>query len=122
MASDLLALQGRWKVAELEVGGASMPASMFPEAEVTVTGDTFAAKGMGSVYTGKLVLAEDAGRKTFSLTFVQGPETGNVNHALYELAGNRWRLCLDMKGGPAPQTFATSAANGYALETLIRID
>ena len=76
---------------------------------------------MGSVYTGKLTLAERSGAKTFSLAFAQGPEAGIVNHALYELSGNRWRLCLDMKGGPAPQAFATSAANGYALETLTRI-
>jgi uncharacterized protein (TIGR03067 family) len=121
MANDLAALQGRWKVADLEVGGTKMPVSMFPDAEVSVDGDTFTSTGMGSVYSGKLTLFEQSDAKTFSLAFTQGPEAGNANHALYELSGNTWRLCLDMKGGPAPQTFATTAANGYALETLTRI-
>ena len=120
-ANDLPALQGRWKVADLEVGGAKMPRSMFPNAEVRVEGDRFTSSGMGSVYEGALTLAERSGAKTFSLTFTQGPEAGNANHALYELSGDLWRLCLDMKGGPAPQTFATTPTDGYALETLTRI-
>jgi uncharacterized protein (TIGR03067 family) len=121
MTADLAALQGRWKVTSLEVGGSKMPASMFPNAGVSVTGDVFESTGMGAVYRGRMKLAESGGRKTFSLAFEDGPEKGNVNHALYELDGDRWMLCLDMKGGPAPQAFSTSAANGYALETLKRL-
>jgi uncharacterized protein (TIGR03067 family) len=121
MANDLASLQGRWKVSSLEVGGAAMPPSMFPNAVVTVTGDVFESSGMGAVYRGRLTLAEAGGRKTFTLHFEDGPEKGNANHALYGLDGDTWTICLDMKGGPAPMAFATSAANGYALETLKRI-
>jgi uncharacterized protein (TIGR03067 family) len=121
MSGDLAALQGRWKVTGLEVGGAKMPPAMFPSAEVRVDGDTFTSTGMGAAYSGKLSLAVADGRKTFALAFAEGPEAGNTNHALYELSGNLWRLCLDMKGGPAPASFASTAANGYALETLTRI-
>jgi uncharacterized protein (TIGR03067 family) len=121
MTPDLAQLQGRWKVTSLEVGGSNMPVSMFPNAGVSVTGDVFESTGMGAVYRGRLTLAETAGRKTFSLAFEDGPEKGNVNNALYELDGDRWTLCIDMKGGPAPRAFSSSAANGYALETLMRL-
>jgi uncharacterized protein (TIGR03067 family) len=119
--SDLSALQGRWKVASLEVAGSQMPAAMFPNAVVSVSGDVFESSGMGAVYRGKMTLAQSGMRKTFSLTFEEGPEKGNVNHALYELDGDRWTFCLDMKGGPAPAGLVSTAANGHALETLTRI-
>ena len=121
MSGDAAKLQGRWKVTALEVGGAKMPASMFPNAIVSVTGDIFESSGMGAVYRGRLTLSEAGGRKTFALAFDAGPEQGNANHALYTLDGDRWTICLDMKGGPAPAALATSAADGYALETLERI-
>jgi len=119
--SDLSALQGRWKVSSLEVAGSQMPAAMFPNAIVSVSGDVFESSGMGAVYRGKMALAQSGMRKTFSLSFEEGPEKGNVNHALYELDGDRWTFCLDMKGGPAPVGLVSTAANGYALETLTRI-
>lgn len=120
-STDLASLQGRWRVTALEVGGAGMPAAMFPDAVVSVTGDVFESSGMGAVYRGRLTLAQAGGRKTFTLAFDAGPEQGANNHALYALDGDRWTICLDMKGGPAPAAFATSAADGYALETLERI-
>jgi uncharacterized protein (TIGR03067 family) len=121
MSGDLAALQGRWKVVLLEIAGAQMPAAMFPNAVMTVSGDTFESSGMGAVYRGKLALSEAGARKLFSLAFEDGPERGNINHGLYELDGDAWTICLDTKGGPAPSDFVSSAANGYALETLARI-
>jgi uncharacterized protein (TIGR03067 family) len=119
--SDLSALQGRWKVSSLEVAGSQMPAAMFPNAVVSVSGDVFESSGMGAVYRGKMALSQSGARKTFSLSFEEGPEKGNVNHALYELDSDTWTICLDMKGGPAPSGLVSTAANGYALETLSRI-
>ena len=120
MTGDLARLQGRWKVASLEIGGAKMPAAMFPNAVVSVTGDLFESSGMGAIYRGKLALSEASGAKVFSLTFDAGPEQGRVNHACYALDGDLWTICIDTKGGPPPPAFATSAAKGYALETLER--
>lgn len=121
MANDLQALQGKWKVSELEVAGNVMPASMFPNAVVSVTGDVFESSGMGAVYRGRMTLAQVGTRRMFSLKFEDGPEKGNVNNALYELDGDTWTICLDMKGGPAPAGFVSTPANGYALEILKRL-
>ena len=104
----------------LEVAGSLMPASMFPNAVVAVTGDMFESTGMGAVYRGQLKVGEEGMRKVFSLSFEDGPEKGNVNHALYELDGDSWTFCMDMKGGPAPSGLVSTASNGYALETLTR--
>ena len=119
--SDLAALQGKWKVTHLEVAGSQMPASMFPNAIVSVSGDLFESSGMGAVYRGRMKLSEQGPRKTFSLSFEDGPEKGNVNHALYALDGDTWTICLDMKGGPAPAGLVSTSANGHALEKLTRV-
>jgi uncharacterized protein (TIGR03067 family) len=121
MAGDLAALQGSWKIDYLEVAGSQVPSSAFAGAGVTVSGDTFESTGMGAVYRGRLKLVEDGARKLFSLSFEDGPETGNVNHALYKLDGDAWTFCIDTKGGPAPASLLSTAANGYALEKLTRV-
>lgn len=119
--SDLAALQGKWKVTYLEVAGSQISASMFPNAIVSVSGDLFESSGMGAVYRGRMTLSEQGLRKIFSLSFEEGPEKGNANNALYELSGDIWTICLDMKGGPAPASLTSTAANGYALEKLTRV-
>jgi uncharacterized protein (TIGR03067 family) len=121
MSGDLAALQGRWKITSLEVAGSQMSTAMFPDAEMRIDGDNFSSSGMGVAYSGKLRLGEQGTRKVFSLSFEDGPEKFNVNHGLYELDGDTWTICLDMKGGPAPAAMVSTAANGYALETLKRI-
>jgi uncharacterized protein (TIGR03067 family) len=121
MSGDLAALQGKWKVTYLEVAGSLAPATTFPDAVVSVSGDTFESFGMGAVYRGRIRLEAQGARKVFTLAFQEGPETGNVNQALYELDGDTWTFCMDMKGGPAPSGLVSTAANGYALERLTRI-
>ena len=119
--NDLPKLQGRWKVTYLEVAGAKVPSAAFASAEVKVTGDLFETTGMGAIYKGRMALGGAGARTTFALKFEDGPETGNVNNALYELDGDQWAICLDMKGGPAPLGLVSTPANGYALETLERV-
>lgn len=123
VAADLAPFQGRWRIETLEVGGMTMPAGMLAAAEVRVDGDQFLSLGMGAEYRGTMSVEANtaAGEPTLiAIAFAAGPETGNINRALVDIAGDRWRMCLDMKGGPAPAAFATSAADGYALQALRR--
>jgi uncharacterized protein (TIGR03067 family) len=124
MPNDLDRLQGTWKIASLELEGMKLPALMFPTAKVVVNGATFTSTGMGAVYEGILELDESTSPKSFSLKFTQGPEEGNTNFGIYELDGDadaaRWKLCLAMKGEPAPTDFTTSKGSGRAMEVLKR--
>lgn len=119
---DSAALQGTWKVVGLELNGVVMDEDKLPpNARVTVTGDMFESTGMGAAYRGRMALHGHDNRKTFSITFQEGPEKGNVNNALFELDGDTWTICLDMKGGPAPAALVSTPSNGYALEILQRM-
>lgn len=119
--SVMQALQGEWRIESLEMNGAALPAAMFAQARVIVNGDQFTSKGMGAEYVGKFSADDSVAPARFSLAFEGGPETGNANHGVFELAGDRWRMCLNMTGGPAPQAFATTPGDGCALQILTRV-
>lgn len=114
------ALQGLWRVESLEVDGAAMPASVFATARISVEGDMFNSSGMGAEYKGRMSIDADASPARFSILFTTGPEAGRVNHGIYEIDADRWRFCLCMTGGQAPDAFATSPGQGRALQTLVR--
>ena len=118
--SDIDALQGIWKVTALEFDGNAMPAFMLGAATIVVNGDHFSTSGMGATYEGSVVLDAAQSPKHFTLTFDQGPEKGNSNPGIYELDGDKWRLCLATRGGARPTEFATKSGSGHACETLER--
>jgi uncharacterized protein (TIGR03067 family) len=113
-------LEGTWHVATLEVDGQQMPAGMLGEARIVVEGDRFQSLGMGAIYEGTMNLDSSANPQTLDMTFTAGPEKGNTNLGIYELAGDDWKLCLATRGGGRPKRFAAEPGTGHALETLKR--
>ena len=121
MSDDLSRLQGTWQITSLEMNGAPMPAAMLANAKIVVAGDHFTSLGMGAEYTGKITIDTAATPKIFAVKFDGGgPESGRTNSAIYELDGDKWRLCIHVGGGPAPTDFTTKPGDGRAYETLVR--
>lgn len=118
--TDLERLQGSWRVTALIVDGAALSAGMIGDAHVVVKGDHFESLGMGARFEGKIRIDTSRRPRSFSILFTRGPEKGNVNHGIYELRGNRWKLCLATKGGPAPHDFVSEPGSGFAIEMLER--
>jgi uncharacterized protein (TIGR03067 family) len=115
--SELEHLQGTWNIVDLEVEGQRMPSD---GSQFVITGEGFATLGAGAVYEGRLVVDASRNPRSMDLHFTEGPEKGNVNPGIFELEGERWRLCLQMTGKVRPDSFATSPGTGLALETLER--
>jgi len=88
---------------------------------VEMEGERFSTRARGAVYGGILEVDSTAEPKHVRMKFTEGPEKGNTNNGIYELEGDRWKICLAITGGPAPAEFATSAGSGRALETLDRV-
>src|SRR5436309_3761372 len=120
MPSDLDRLQGSWRITGLEADGQKVPAEMVAGSRMLVQGDRFTSTGMGSVYEGRLELDESQQPRHFALRFDAGPEKGNTNLGIYELAGDRWTICLATRGSVRPATFASTPGSGFAVETLVR--
>jgi len=120
MDEELERLQGEWNVVHLEVEGLAPAPHTFAGAKIIIQGNRFTSLAMGAQYGGIIDLDPTTDPKSFGLKFTDGPEKGNTNLGIYELEGDRWRICLTMTGGPAPTEFATSPGSGRALETLDR--
>jgi uncharacterized protein (TIGR03067 family) len=122
MAKDLDLLQGIWSVTSLKADGQPMPPELIDGARIAIQGSRFTSTGMGPVYEGALQLDESKKPRWIDLKFDAGPEKGNTNRGIYELAGDGWKLCLATQGSTRPASFAAPAGSGFALETLVRGD
>ncbi len=120
MHNDLDQLQGKWNIVSLEVEGTAYGASTFAGSHIVIEGNNFTSTGMEAVYKGIIELDSTANPKTVCMQFTDGPEKGNTNLGIYDLAGDTWRICLTMTGGAAPISFATKPNSGQALEVLTR--
>ena len=120
MDDELAKLQGAWNIIFLEVDGMTPAPNVYAGSSIVVEGDRFTTRAMGATYSGTIEMNAEVVPNQFRMTFTEGPEKGNTNNGIYELEGDRWRFCLNLKGGPAPTEFATSPGSGRALETLNR--
>jgi len=117
---DIDRLQGNWRLKSLIVDGAALSAGMIGDARVLIEGDKFRSLGMGATFEGLMRVDVSRKPKSFSIKFTRGPEKGNVNHGIYELRGDKWRLCIATKGGPPPAAFVSEPGSGIAIEVLER--
>ena len=120
MPNDLDLLQGTWSVTALEVDGQKMPTVMLADARIAIQGNRFTSTGMGAVYKGTLKVDESARPRRFDMKFSAGPEKGNTNLGIYQLKGDRWKICLATRGVVRPSKFASTPGSGFAVETLTR--
>ncbi|HXP63099.1 MAG TPA: TIGR03067 domain-containing protein, partial [Dongiaceae bacterium] len=120
MPSDLDLLQGSWRITALEVEGREMPGEMLADGRITIQGDRFTSTGMGAEYTGTITLDAFAAPRRLDMHFDAGPEKGNTNFGIYELDGDRWRICLATRGAVRPSRFNSTEGGGFVLETLAR--
>src|SRR5215467_12757035 len=122
MPGDLDRLQGSWTITAMEVDGQEMTAAMLAEARLTIKGNRFTSTGMGASYEGILKLNVKTSPRQFDLKFDAGPEKGDTNLGIYELNGDRWKICLATRGKVRPSNFVSTPGSGFAVETLTRGD
>ena len=120
MAGDLTRLQGTWRIAALETDGRKMAPAAFAASTIVVKGTRFTTSSMGAIYEGTITVDSSHTPRRFDMQFTRGPEKGSTSLGIYELAGDRWKICLTMSGAVRPSAFATAAGSGLALEVLKR--
>src|SRR5471030_947353 len=116
MKTDLQSLQGRWKIVSLEIDGQMLNADSLGTARFTIRGNDFVSTGMGAVYEGMIEIDSSAMPRTLDMKFTKGPENGNTNFGIYELSGDRWRICLATRGTIRPKEFIAVKGSGIAVE------
>ncbi len=121
MPQDIDLLQGSWSIQSLTMEGHNLPSTMFANASIVVQGKRFTSLGIGTPYEGTLELNSSAIPRQLNMHFDVGPEKGNLNLCIYEIAGDVWKLCIATRGSVRPTAFASIPGSGIALETLQRV-
>lgn len=120
MGDDLDLIQGTWAVTELEMEGQTISGGMLSNARVEITGNRFSSRGMGTVYEGTVTLNNSSNPHQLNMNFDAGPENGNTNLGIYELNGDRWKICLSTRSEVRPTEFSAPAGSGFVFEMLTR--
>lgn len=115
----LRALGGDWAFERLEIEGNLIPLGAVEDSRLLIDGDRFRTESPDA--QGTLVINAQVEPHQIELRFVEGPEAGNSNFGIFRVDGDRFELCLDMNGRPAPKEFCTAAGSGQACEILQRV-
>ncbi|HTX33834.1 MAG TPA: TIGR03067 domain-containing protein [Bryobacteraceae bacterium] len=118
----LRSMEGTWGFRSLEVDGSAVPAGMLTGSSLLIDGDRFRMESPEATYEGIFTIDVEPVPHRIDIDFVEGPEAGNRCEGLFDLDGDRFRLCLGLVGSKRPLGFATTPGSGHALEELVRID
>jgi uncharacterized protein (TIGR03067 family) len=117
---QLRALEGTWEFDSLEVDGRPIAKAMLTSSRVLIDGDRFRSEMGGTNYEGVFNIDVEKDPHAIDFEFVSGPEAGNWNYGIFELAGDSLKICLDMGGQNRPPAFRTTPGSHCALEILRR--
>jgi uncharacterized protein (TIGR03067 family) len=118
----LRSMEGTWAIRSLETDGTAIPGSMLTNSSLLIDGDRFRMESPEATYEGIFTIDVEQVPHQINIDFVEGPESGNRCEGLFELDGDRFRLCLGLVGSKRPERFATTPGSGHALEELVRKD
>lgn len=122
-AKDLKALQGKWKMAALEVNGVDVPAHKLDGTVMHIQGDEYTVKLKGKEIKVKLRLDPGKKPKEIDMIFQDGPNKDKVHKGIYRLLDkDRFQFCRGLNPEqPRPTEFGTWPDTNYFLVTWQRV-
>jgi uncharacterized protein (TIGR03067 family) len=118
---DLVAICGTWQILKAELAGEEMPAFVAEKIEITFNDEGYVVRFRGEVSDrGTFELDASQAVKTMRLAGVEGTNAGRTIPAIYQLTGNRLRICYGLNG-VAPEAFATTRGGNTYMATYRRI-
>ena len=116
MADASPSLLGTWEMIRAESGGENSPDLLALRVELELTADTYVVR----------FAEKTADRGTYTATApaltllgLDGPNRGRTIPCIFQLAGDRLRICYGLDG-TAPTAFATAAGSAHYLATYRR--
>jgi uncharacterized protein (TIGR03067 family) len=111
-ADDLAALRGTWKPTKAELAGQPMPPPILQSITLKLDGANYEVivqtpEGP-SPDNGTIAIDAAEKPKAMTVTGVTGPNAGRTFPAIYELTGDRLRICYDLSGAKRPTEFKTA--------------
>ena len=113
------ALEGRWQPLRAELAGQSAPAAVLEKTEVELSGGHYTVRFGGEVSDHGTCAHDAAVPGVLTLSGLKGPNAGRTIPCIYQLVGDRLRVCYGL-GGTAPENFATAPGTQFYLVTYRR--
>jgi len=115
-------LEGEWSMVSGTIDGQTMdPNGVKYGKRITHGSETSVLFGP-QVYFKATVTADPSHTpRTIDYTFTQGPNTGKVQHGIYELSGTTATICMGAAGADRPTDFSTKPGDGKTL-TVWKLD
>ena len=111
------ALAGIWEMVRAESGGEPSTDLLALRVELHLAADTYVVRFAGEVADrGTFTLGADG---SIILVGVEGPNTGRTIPCIYQLVGDRLRICYGLDGA-IPSAFATTNGSSDYLATYRR--
>jgi uncharacterized protein (TIGR03067 family) len=109
---------GRYR--QRQIDGRNVPAEDVKGDRIEVKGNNFNMTTKGAVSRGTFKLDAVSTPGTLDMTFTEGPEKGNSYLGIFQVDGDKLKLCRADFGKERPTVFAGKAGGGHVLETLKR--
>ena len=114
------ALIGTWQIVKAELAGEEMPPFVAGKIEFELGADTYVVRFAGDVSDrGTYAVSPESQPKAIRLTGLEGANAGRCIPAIYQLVGDRLRICYGLDGIP-PTVFATDSRQKHYLATYRR--
>jgi RNA polymerase sigma factor (sigma-70 family) len=114
-------LQGTWTATAAERDGQKVPEEALREIRILFRGSRIIIRPSGEPTRVSFRLDPTRSPKVLAMTAQEGPDRGKTVPGIYDLRGDRLKLCIAEKpGGTAPAEFATREASGLMLLVLKR--
>ncbi len=116
-----MSLPGRWQMIRAEFDGQPAPELILQRTEIRFTATHYAIHFAGQpADRGTFELQETPESKLLILHADTGPNAGRTIPCIFQLVGDRLRLCFGLDG-TTPTTFATAASSRRYLATYRRL-
>jgi uncharacterized protein (TIGR03067 family) len=117
-ASDETALQGTWKPISAELGGRAMPPAAIEAITLKMKDLNYevSVKGEGTD-RGFTKLLPNTTPKAMDITSTNGANNGKTFSAIYEINGEKLRICYNLAGTNRPAVFKTVTNTALYLVT-----
>ena len=112
---DLEKLQGTWKLVSAAQDGKVLSDDKVKQTTIVFKADTFRFPGLAENATSKEgTIKLDATKKPKQMDATS--TQGDVMLGIYELEGNRYKVCFAPVGKARPDDFASNTGSGYILQ------
>lgn len=110
---DLKAMQGTWERVAMELQGKPAPNELIDGWKSTYEGDRLTLSNKEGIYRHCIVTLDPARMpKAVNTWDTEGPAADQTLSGIYELSGDRLKLCFALPGKPRPTEFTTKSGTG----------